>query len=120
MKQLRFNLKKKWYDMIRSGGKKEEYREIKPFYISQLFDWKHLDLDRQSFADILKKDPSTRLWIFLKQFRSTIIFDNGYSKIRPSFEIVIRGVEIGTGKPEWGAEPGKLYFVFLLGDVING
>ena len=26
-------IKKKWYDMILSGKKKEEYREIKPYYI---------------------------------------------------------------------------------------
>ena len=119
MKQLRFNLKKKWFDMIRSGEKKEEYREIKPYYISQLFDWKFSGLDRQSFSDILKKDPSI-LFIFLKQFKSTIIFENGYSKARPSFEIAFYGLKFGTGKPEWGAVPGKLYFAFYLGEVING
>ena len=25
-------IKKKWFDMIASGEKKEEYREIKPYY----------------------------------------------------------------------------------------
>ena len=28
-------IKKKWYDMIVSGEKKEEYREIKPYYDSR-------------------------------------------------------------------------------------
>lgn len=28
-------IKKKWFDMIRSGEKKEEYREIKPYYDSR-------------------------------------------------------------------------------------
>ena len=32
MKILHLNLKAKWYDMIESGIKKEEYREIKPFW----------------------------------------------------------------------------------------
>lgn len=29
-------IKKKWFDMILSGVKKEEYREIKPYYDSRL------------------------------------------------------------------------------------
>lgn len=29
-------IKKKWFDMILSGEKKEEYREIKPYYDSRL------------------------------------------------------------------------------------
>ena len=29
---LHLNLTKKWFDMIEAGEKKEEYREIKPFW----------------------------------------------------------------------------------------
>lgn len=29
-------IKKKWFDMIKSGEKKEEYREITPYYKSRL------------------------------------------------------------------------------------
>lgn len=29
---LTLPIKKKWFDMILSGEKKEEYREIKPYY----------------------------------------------------------------------------------------
>lgn len=28
-------IKKKWFDMIKSGEKKEEYREIKPYYVTR-------------------------------------------------------------------------------------
>ena len=28
-------IKKKWFDMIKSGEKKEEYREIKPYYATR-------------------------------------------------------------------------------------
>ena len=31
MKTLTLSLKLKWFDMIKAGVKKEEYREIKPF-----------------------------------------------------------------------------------------
>ena len=37
MKTLTLSLKKKWFDMIMSGEKKEEYRDIKPHYIARLF-----------------------------------------------------------------------------------
>ena len=30
---LTLPIKKKWFDMILSGEKKEEYREIKPYYV---------------------------------------------------------------------------------------
>ncbi|HET8736229.1 MAG TPA: ASCH domain-containing protein, partial [Pricia sp.] len=36
MKTLHLNLKKKWFDMILSGEKKEEYREIKEYWIGRL------------------------------------------------------------------------------------
>lgn len=29
-------IKKRWFDMIKSGEKKEEYRDIRPFYDSRL------------------------------------------------------------------------------------
>ena len=33
---LTLPIKRKWFDMILSGEKKEEYREIKPYYESRL------------------------------------------------------------------------------------
>ena len=33
MKTLTLSLKKQWFDMIKAGIKKEEYREIKPRYL---------------------------------------------------------------------------------------
>ena len=35
---LTLTLKKKWFDMIASGEKKEEYREIKPYWTKRLED----------------------------------------------------------------------------------
>ncbi len=36
MKILDLPLKEKWYEMIESGNKKEEYREIKKYWIGRL------------------------------------------------------------------------------------
>lgn len=37
MKILNLPLKARWYDMIESGEKKEEYREIKPYWYQRLY-----------------------------------------------------------------------------------
>jgi len=36
MEILHLNLKKKWFDMIASGEKKEEYREMKKYWIKRM------------------------------------------------------------------------------------
>ena len=33
---LTFNLKKQWFDKIKSGGKTHEYREVKPYWADKL------------------------------------------------------------------------------------
>ena len=35
MEELRLPLKKKWFDMIKSGEKKAEYREIKKYWLDR-------------------------------------------------------------------------------------
>lgn len=39
MKKLNITLKKKWFDMIASGIKKEEYREMKPSWMKRFGPW---------------------------------------------------------------------------------
>ena len=95
-KVLQLTLKKKWFDLIKSGVKKEEYREIKRFWESR-------------FAVMLVN----------KQHYDRILFKNGYSKNAPKFLIELKGIRIGTGKTEWGAESGIKYFVLELGEIIN-
>ena len=80
-------IKKKWFDMIVSGEKKEEYREIKPYYESR----------------------------FKKMFgiSGQILFRNGYSKNSP--EVVCKcTLRRGEGKPEGAARPGKAYYVLQI------
>lgn len=43
-KTLHLNLKKKWFDMILSGEKTEEYREIKGYWIDRLSSFDTFDL----------------------------------------------------------------------------
>lgn len=96
--------------MIASGEKKEEYREIKPHWIQRLtwheyHDWSAEDLIRAYEAnpnDICRKDYDVAA------------LKNGYGASSPILYIEPEQITIGEGKPEWGAEPGKKYFVIKL------
>ena len=62
---LTLPIKKKWFDMIKSGVKKEEYREIKPYY------------DSRFFNEYKRNNNKTCFYV---------IFKNGYYKNSPSIK----------------------------------
>ena len=80
-------IKKQWFDMILSGEKKEEYREIKPYWAKRLE--------------------------FMKSKEFCVIFKNGYSSKSPKLKCKCK-LRIGTGKAEWGAEEGKEYYILEI------
>lgn len=91
MGTLKLVLKKKWYDMIASGQKKEEYREITDYWIKRISG---------------------------KEYKF-VTFYLGYAKNRPSMTYEMRTPLIGFGILQWGAELGKKYFVLRLGRRID-
>jgi len=93
---LTLPIKKKWFDMIRSGEKKEEYRCIKDYYGTRF---------RNVFG-------YPAYWGEPHKIR----LRNGYSSKSPSI-IVTCTLSKTKGKPEWGAEPGKRYFVLTILEV---
>jgi len=103
MKTLKLTLKKKWFDMILSGEKKEEYREIKRYWIQRL-------CDEFSFEIF---DPECF------QHFDLIEFSNGYGSKVPRFTIECKGIEIAKGNTKWGAEPNVEYFVIKLGNIFE-
>ena len=92
---LTLPIKKKWFDMILSGEKKEEYRERNRHYYN---------LFRRYLGKYRCSEEGE--W---KRPEFTASFRNGYSASSPSF-VAVCTVDVGTGRPEWGAEPGKDYF----------
>lgn len=101
-KKITLPIKKQWFDMILSGQKKQEYREIKPFYTKRLC----------NMFDISEK--SLIAWFHRGSFQNIdVIFKNGYSKTSPSFQVPCM-LFIGTGKEEWGAEKDTEYFIFQI------
>lgn len=91
MNILHLTLKRKWFDMIASGAKREEYREIKPYWDKRLKSKKY----------------------------DAIRFRNGYSKNSPSVLVRLKALSMSLGIIEWGAPPGKAVYIFHLGEVID-
>lgn len=88
---LHLTLKKKWFDMIASGEKTEEYREIKPYWEKRLKFGHNYD---------------------------AVSFRNGYSKCAPHLMIECKGIFTGHGVLAWGAlkEP---VFIIKLGKILT-
>jgi hypothetical protein len=89
MKVLHLTLKKQWFDMIYSGVKREEYREMKPYWHKRLLN-KHYDAIR---------------------------FRNGYSKDAPTMLVELKHIYSGLGIVEWGAPEGQPVYILKLGDI---
>lgn len=107
---LVLSIKKKWFDMIKSGEKKEEYREIKPYWTSR-------------FKNELLKRPNNYEYEFeaesdIERQGYDVTFRNGYRKDSP--QIQCRCIlKRGTGKEEWGAEKGKEYYILEILEVMK-
>jgi len=85
-------IKKKWFDMIRSGEKIEEYREIKPYYTSR-------------FSPFLKTYAPIHIRL-----------RNGYRRQSPYIDILCL-LSIGEGFEKWGAKTGIQYFILHIEKV---
>lgn len=99
MRILRLTLKKKWFDMIVSGQKKEEYREIKPYWERRLF--------HPLYPQVL-------------QFREydVVEFRNGYKKDAEKILVFCKEITAGIGNPTWGA-PNTTVFIIKLGEFLT-
>lgn len=97
---LHLTLKKKWFDLISKGIKKEEYREEKQYWV-----------------DRLTTETGEEFYTF-KDF-DLVCFRNGYSKDAPKVTLVCKGISYKKGLQEWGAEKDVRYFTISLGSIIS-
>jgi hypothetical protein len=107
---LILHIKKKWFDLILNGEKKEEYREIKPFWSKRLcHSW--------DVAGVRWSHQKER-WDY-KDF-DEIEFRNGYGKASPRFRVKYNGLDVGPAQPEHG---GELFdedvFRLKLGEIVS-
>lgn len=119
MKNLRASLKTKWFEMTKSRIKKEDYREITPYWISRLIE-KEFAWGCKTIEDIQNAIYACPNGVF-KKFSNNIM-TLGYPKSGDTERIIKykhAGIEIRTGNPDWGAEPNKIYFVIKHGEPTN-
>lgn len=134
MRILHLVLTGKWYDMIASGEKTEEYREIKQFFIKRFcqvrlatpkedYDGDSNDCYASDNLDLCKECiecnfGSIQDWwennqeCDTKPIYDEVCFHRGYTKTSMLFKI--DDITIGKGKEEWGA-PKEPVFIIKLG-----
>lgn len=113
MKTLDLVLTYKWYDMIASFEKKEEYREVTDYWIKRIckvvqnipkhHKTKFCDFGCNCFNSHCANDVPTYI--------NAIRFHRGYSKT--TMLRMVDFINIGYGRPEWGA-PDHQTFIFHL------
>ena len=91
MKILDLVLKKQWFDMIKDGNKREEYREIKPYWTKRLT---NTDGSFKNFTHIKFRCGYTNRFIIYR----------------------IESIAIGQGKVEWGGIENKEVYVIKFAD----
>ncbi len=138
---LKLTIKKKWFDMILSGEKKEEYRNVSKFYESRLMNreftpivncrvCKHLTYkpDENSCLvwkptckfDYGKLCQNFELNGIYRNVHAVQFFNGGYfSEKLPNFTIKLEKIKIGVGKKEWGAIDSEIYFILQLGKILS-
>lgn len=106
MNILHLTLKRQWFDMIASGEKKEEYRELKPYWAKRLVTLINYELGFKQLNASLK----------FQQF-DIIRFRHGYAKDAPTMDVECKGIRIGIGRKEWGCTDEC--FILSLGEVLQ-
>ena len=84
-------IKKKWFDMIRNGEKKEEYRDITTYWTKRFKKYLR-DKERKPFEILLR---------------------NGYGKDKPTLKCLV-SIGIDYGLPKWGGYLGETYYVLKI------
>ena len=128
MKNLQLPLIGKWFEMTKTT-KKEDYRSITPYWERRLYACTigctkskiYGDCQELIGNEVVNSFPCHKCeWAEQKKFYYNIM-TLGYPKSTDTFRTLRfkhAGIEIRTGNPEWGAEPGKLYFVIKHGDRV--
>lgn len=111
LRAIHLPLKAKWYDMIESGEKKEEYRALTWHWLKRLcYNWENGDryVDCKtgiSCHECLKNE-------YMAYPFDAVVFRYGYTKRFMVWSI--ERISIGQGRTEWGAPENKDVFVIKL------
>lgn len=117
MKTLHLNLKKKWFDMILSGEKTEEYREIKIYWIIRLVS--AIFIDEIHFNHWRENLPQHITLQHVVNNFDTITFKNGYQKNAPEMVVEFKGIDIGEAYAAWSDNWQGDVFRIKLGEILS-
>lgn len=130
MKNLQMSLKRKWFEMTKAGIKKEDYRKITPYWCSRLLLYRGRKEPQLFWENKFYAVPNCDIEFFISKYQNIGIISLckfefnimtlGYPKSNNNDRILKlkhEGIEIRTGNPDWGAEPGKIYFVIKHGEL---
>jgi hypothetical protein len=120
MKNLQLSLKRQWFEITKAGIKTEDYRNINEYWIKRLVVPMIPDLSVQRVLSWICDNDLDLFDKFcsFKHFDTTTL-TLGYPKSTDIDRILTlehKGIVIGYGKEEWGAEPNKLYFIIKHGE----
>jgi len=97
-------LKRRWYDMIKRGEKREEYRDYTTYWQHRIANW----------CNNQKPD-----WDSIETCKWLVIgFSLGYRKSDLFFLLHSRDVRDFSENPDWG-EPDGRHYVLTLGDRVT-
>lgn len=123
---LQLSLKNKWFEMTKAKIKPEDYREITSYWCSRLLQFKSQNIKQANFEALFNLNNYQIVIDFINENYDFKHFDLnvmtlGYPS-KGDTERILKlehaGIEIREGNPEWGAEPGKLYFVIKHGKIL--
>lgn len=102
-------IKGKWLNMILSGEKGDEYREIKPYWTVRIMRWLGYPAsETKAVMELLRRQGTQKArWVVLQ---------NGYGRNAPRVEVLCT-LSIGTGEEAWGAERGQEYYRFHVKSI---
>lgn len=116
-KTINLDLKYKWYDMIASGIKKEEYRELKEFWCKRIkglgiicpYTLPYYDGKKfcQKFAKVCLSGT--------KITQDSVLFHRGRGN-EETMRFNLDTLSVKEGNPEWGAPEGVKVICLGLGE----
>ena len=136
-KILTLNLIQQWFIATLKGIKKEEYRDITPYWAKRLLcmengdslikcysketiEWICTSLQRREDLDYNSIEQVLDIFhIKFKEYQNTD-FRNGYKSLDkvPRFIIENKGITIEKGKPDWGYVGDDNVFIIQHGKII--
>lgn len=113
-KILYLTARRKWFDIIASGEKNEEYRQVKPYWITRIIKREYHNLGEIELIRALMHKET-----FRKDY-NVVQFKNGYSKTAPVIHRELLGIHYGfAADRDWhDGPPDRWYFCLELGNII--